>query len=314
MPIASTTFSFPWEVSLIEWLQMHLSPAVISVMSFFSYLGEDKVLFVMIGLIYWGFDKKLARSVTFCVLTASMWGSMIKNVVIRRRPYFDHKGIKIYQPVDRTADIYDITAQGYSFPSGHSVNAVTLWGSLGVQTRKKWLMVIGVLAPLLAGCSRVVVGAHYPTDVLAGWIIGLVVIFLFPVIENRISNPFIFYGLLVATGIPGLFFCKSNDFFTAYGMLAGFALASLFEERYVQFEYTKKPFRIFLRVLCGILLYVVLNQLLKMPFSKSFLESGSQASLLVRFGRNMVISFVLFGIYPMVFKKQEKTADKPSES
>jgi membrane-associated phospholipid phosphatase len=48
---------------------------------------------------------------------------MAKNIALRRRPYFDHESIHILRVVEPEADIYDIAAQGYSFPSGHSTNA-----------------------------------------------------------------------------------------------------------------------------------------------------------------------------------------------
>ena len=47
------------------------------------------------------------------------------------------------------ADIMDISAQGYSFPSGHSTSAVALFGSLAYETRKKWAWCLAVLIPVL---------------------------------------------------------------------------------------------------------------------------------------------------------------------
>lgn len=60
----------------------------------------------------------------------------------------------------------------YSFPSGHALFSVVLYGTLAVLYRRGgW--VAAVLA-LLIGASRVVLGEHWPTDVLAGWAAGLV--------------------------------------------------------------------------------------------------------------------------------------------
>ena len=171
--LTGNSFAFNWEVSLMEWLQSHLGSGTISVLSFLSAFGEELVLVLILGFIFWGYDKKLGKAIGLNVLMGLVWNPMLKNVAVRRRPYFDHEGIKILRLVDKSADAYDISAQGFSFPSGHSTNAVTLYGSLAAKKKSKALLGAAVALPLLVGFSRVVVGAHYPTDVLAGWALGL---------------------------------------------------------------------------------------------------------------------------------------------
>ena len=79
------------------------------------------------------------------VLVGITLNPMVKNIFLRRRPYFDHSGIQCLKPVERGADIYDISAQGYSFPSGHSTNGVTLYTSLGRYKKNRVLMIIGII-------------------------------------------------------------------------------------------------------------------------------------------------------------------------
>jgi len=69
-----------------------------------------------------------------------------------------------------------------SFPSGHSMLAAVAYLTLGsllarlvVEWRvKNYILVVGLLVTFLVGVSRVYMGVHYPTDVLAGWAAGLV--------------------------------------------------------------------------------------------------------------------------------------------
>ena len=302
MEAVGNTFFFPWEVSLMEWLQTNIGSTGISILSFFSMFGEEIMLILVVGFVYWSYDKKLGKTVGLSAVMGLIWNAMAKNIVLRRRPYFDHENIKILRVVEPDADIYDIAAQGYSFPSGHSTNAATVFGSMALNLRKRWMTAVAIVIPLLTGISRFVVGAHYPTDVLGGWLLGLISVLIVHLLQKRVKNTLLQYGILLIAAVPGLFYCKTTDYFTGLGLLIGFMGGTLLEERFVRFENTRKPLLMAVRLLGGVAAYFVLNTLLKLPFSKEFLSGGDTAALLVRCARYAIIAFVLFGVYPTLFK------------
>lgn len=306
MTATGNTFFFSWEVALMEWLQAHLSDAEISFMSFFSLFGEELPLILIVGFVYWSYDKQIGRMVGLTAIMGLIWNTMTKNIVMRRRPYFDHDRIDILRVVEPEADIYDISAQGYSFPSAHSTNAVTVFGSLAVNLRKRWFTVIAIVIPLLTGISRFVVGAHYPTDVLAGWLLGLTAVVLVQTLLKRVKNTLTLYGILLVTAVPGFFYCTSADYFTAMGLLIGFMGGTLLDDRCVHFEDTRKPLFMVTRLLGGLVVYFVLNTALKLPFSKEFLSDGSTAALMVRCARYAIVAFIDFGVYPLLFRFEKR--------
>ena len=315
MELVGNTFYFEWEISLILWLQAHMGSIGTALASFISAFGEELACVVVIGFLYWCYDKRVGRFVGLNALVGLVLNPMIKNVFLRRRPYFDNPGIKCLKPVNKEADIYNIAAQEYSFPSGHSTNAVAVYTSLAMKGKgSKALTVIGVLVPLLVGVSRFCLGVHYPTDVLCGWLLGLAVIAAVPRLRQRINNDRIFYCVLLALGLPGFFYCKSQDFFTGYGLLLGFILADLFERRWVRFENTRSPLRAVLRIVGGAAIFFGLNTLCKLPFSTEYLESGVMSAMMIRVLRYAVVIFTDIGLYPMLFRYTGKWLKEPESA
>ena len=83
-----------------------------------------------------------------------------------------------------------------SFPSGHSMNAAVTYLTMAIllaklfeSTRMKaYLLFIGLLVPFLVGVSRVFVGVHWPTDVVAGWAVGAAWAILCSLVAARLQR------------------------------------------------------------------------------------------------------------------------------
>ncbi len=99
------------------------------------------------------------------MIAANGYNWIIKHAVQRHRPYVHHL----------------VYADGYSFPSGHSVGSAALFGILIILTlllvkSKFWktvLIILWTLFPLVIGYTRIFVHVHYPSDVFGGWLEGI---------------------------------------------------------------------------------------------------------------------------------------------
>ena len=297
------TFYFQWEVSLMQFLQAFMSDAEVKFASIISMFGEELFLVLVLGFLYWVYDKKIGVKAGVNMLLANMLYPMIKNIALRRRPYMDHAGIECLKIVDPEADAMDIAAQGYSFPSGHSANSSVAMGSLAYFFKHWIFKVIAVVIPLLVGISRFCLGVHYPTDVLCGWVIGYGSVFLMPFLEKKFKNERTLYWIIFALGCIGFFYCRTNDYYSSLGMLLGFILGNWFEEKYVDFDKPANALAGALRLVGGIAIFFGLNTLLKMPFPSELLSSATMAQFLIRFARYTIILFVEVGVYPLLFGK-----------
>jgi undecaprenyl-diphosphatase len=83
-----------------------------------------------------------------------------------------------------------------SFPSGHAMTSAAVYLTLGAmlmriahgRITKTYCMGVAMLATLLIGASRVYLGVHYPTDVLAGWLMGLLWATVCWIVERQIER------------------------------------------------------------------------------------------------------------------------------
>ncbi|MGB3612030.1 MAG: phosphatase PAP2 family protein [Cellvibrio sp.] len=132
-------------------------------------LGGNAVLTLLTLAVvgYLLLDGKLKVALVLIVATLGALGvsTLLKNTIDRERPDLVPHHTKVY------------TA---SFPSGHSMLSASTFLTMGallarVQKRKRmkaYILLVAIAATLLVGLSRIYLGVHWPTDVLAGWTAG----------------------------------------------------------------------------------------------------------------------------------------------
>jgi membrane-associated phospholipid phosphatase len=137
-------------------------------MKFFSELGTEDFFFAVLPLIYWSVDASLGLRVGFILVTSDMLNYTAKILFTSPRPYWLSSHVKGLWPETT-----------FGLPSGHAQSAMSIWGMIAVHVRKPWVRITAGLLIFFIGLSRIHLGAHFPHDVLAGWILGAVLLFLF---------------------------------------------------------------------------------------------------------------------------------------
>jgi undecaprenyl-diphosphatase len=128
-----------------------------------SRLGDGIVWYVLILGLPLLYGAAAVKPAVVMALTGALGVAvytLLKRLFVRERPFITHQAIsQAGAPLDR-----------YSFPSGHTLHAVSFtWQACVHFPELGWVLL--PLAALIAG-SRVVLGLHYPSDVLAGATIG----------------------------------------------------------------------------------------------------------------------------------------------
>ncbi|MFC1594619.1 phosphatase PAP2 family protein [Candidatus Omnitrophota bacterium] len=134
-----------------------------------SFLAEPLVL-LSVGILLFLLERKSARLSAALFILSIIFTRMIvfclKDLVSRPRPMDVFKTIKLIG-----------SSVSYAFPSGHTTTIAVAATILSFKYKKlSWLFILIALA---VGISRVYVGHHYPSDVLAGWFLGFVIGLLF---------------------------------------------------------------------------------------------------------------------------------------
>jgi undecaprenyl-diphosphatase len=159
-----------WDVRLNRWVDEHSSPALTRAFELYTHVGSGLwltgVAAIAVALLAWRGARADALLVALATAGALILNPLFKEYFSRPRPAF-------HAP--------DLTLRTFSFPSGHSMGSAAVYGALAIILARRlrgtvWAPVVVAVAAvivLLVGASRVYLGAHYLTDVVAGFVLGL---------------------------------------------------------------------------------------------------------------------------------------------
>ncbi|MFO7865533.1 MAG: phosphatase PAP2 family protein [Candidatus Aminicenantes bacterium] len=165
--LAGVIFIFGWNRQLflmVNGLSSYTGDTLWSVLTFFS---DGLVSFVILFPLILRKPRWIWAVLIAAVLFA-VFGQTIKHLAQVPRPP------KVLSPQD--FHVIGPAWGHYSFPSGHSSTAFNLAGVFALTTPRKWLRFLLIGAAVMAASSRMVVGVHWPVDVLAGAAFGWVTI------------------------------------------------------------------------------------------------------------------------------------------
>lgn len=152
------------ELAILDFIRDNLThPMLDSVMKFITFFGDAGWFWIVLGVVLLFFKKTRKMGITVCfalLLNLLLCNITLKPLVARVRPFDLAEGgeLIITKPSD------------FSFPSGHT--SVSFAGASAIFAHDKKYGIFALIFAVLIAISRLYLYVHFPTDVLAGAIVG----------------------------------------------------------------------------------------------------------------------------------------------
>ena len=215
-----------------------------------THLGEELPFLVLAVLFFWCINKREGYYILICGLIGTLCNQVAKLACRIPRPW-------VLDPTLEVVGDAKIEATGYSFPSGHTQNIASTFGSIAAYNRKsRWVTVVCVIIIVLVAFSRMYLGVHTPLDVVVSLLFALLLVLgLRPVFSSDESfsryMPFVVGGSVVlsvafliyaalsggdSTLDPANYESALKNACTLVGCTAGLILVYTVDEKYIRFE------------------------------------------------------------------------------
>ena len=214
-------------------------------------------------------------------------------------------------------------AAGYSFPSGHTQNAVGTFGALAITTKTRWIKVLSVVLAVLVPFSRMYVGVHTPADVLVAAAMAVAFLMLLHPVIFRKDKGNVLRLFTVLTLLSAAFLCfvefwnfpadidshnlqsGIKNAYTLIGSLVGLVIVYFVDNKYIRFETSAIWWVQILKVALGFLAVLAVKSGLKTP-----IEMICGGHMIARAIRYFLIVIMAGIIWPLTFQWLSKLGRK----
>ena len=284
------------------------------VMSAVTQLGGEVIFIVAAVVVFWCVSKwegYYLMTVAFCGTVLNQFLKLICRVP---RPWVRDPNFTIVESARAEAT-------GYSFPSGHTQNAVGLFGGMARWGGRRWVRLGLTALALIIAFSRMYLGVHTPADVGVSLVLAAALVLgLYPLMRRGQEKPrYMGYVLAAMLVVSGAFvvFVETCGFpadmdaenlasgignaWKMLGAVAGMTLAWLLDRRYIHFETQAVWWVQAIKVAVGMALLLAIKSGLKAPLLALLGHEGLAGGV-----RYFLLVLVAGAIWPLVFRPMSK--------
>lgn len=284
------------------------------VMSAVTQLGGEVIFIVAAVVVFWCVSKwegYYLMTIAFCGTVLNQFLKLICRVP---RPWVRDPNFTIVESARAEAT-------GYSFPSGHTQNAIGLFGGMARWGGRRWVRLGLTALALVIAFSRMYLGVHTPADVGVSLVLAAALVLgLYPLMRRAQEKPrYMGYVLAAMLVVSGAFvvFVETCGFpadmdaenlasgignaWKMLGAVAGMTLAWLLDRRYIHFETQAVWWVQVIKVAVGMALLLAIKSGLKAPLLALLGHEGLAGGV-----RYFLLVLVAGAIWPLVFRPMSK--------
>lgn len=283
-------------------------PWLDTVMAAITHLGEETVFMVAALFVFWCVSKRHGYYLLAIGFAGTVLNQFLKLLFRIPRPWVLDSDFTIVESARAQAT-------GYSFPSGHSQNAIGTFGGIARFTRRKWVRVAAIVVAVLVPLSRMYLGVHTPLDVGVAAVIAVALVFaLYPLMERSDSQHGVMGAVLavmLALAVGYLLFVSLYPFpadvdaanlasgvenaWKLLGATVGMLVGWWLDVRFIHFDTRAVWYVQLIKLVGGLALLLGIRAALKAPLAAAL---GAGAGGAVRYG---VMVLFAAAVWPMVF-------------
>ena len=259
------------------------TPWLDTVMAAITHLGEETVFMVAALFVFWCVSKRHGYYLLAIGFAGTVLNQFLKLLFRIPRPWVLDSDFTIVESARAQAT-------GYSFPSGHSQNAIGTFGGIARFTRRKWVRVAAIVVAVLVPLSRMYLGVHTPLDVGVSFLIVAVMLALavgYLLFVSLYPFPADVDAANLASGVENAWKLLG----ATVGMLVGWWL----DVRFIHFDTRAVWYVQLIKLVGGLALLLGIRAALKAPLAAAL---GAGAGGAVRYG---VMVLFAAAVWPMVF-------------
>lgn len=284
------------------------------VMSAVTQLGGEVIFIVAAVVVFWCVSKwegYYLMTIAFCGTVLNQFLKLICRVP---RPWVRDPNFTIVESARAEAT-------GYSFPSGHTQNAIGLFGGMARWGGRRWVRIGLTALALVIAFSRMYLGVHTPADVGVSLVLAAALVLgLYPLMRRAQEKPrYMGYVLAAMLVVSGAFvvFVETCGFpadmdaenlasgignaWKMLGAVAGMTLAWLLDRRYIHFETQAVWWVQVIKVVVGMALLLAIKSGLKAPLLALLGHEGLAGGV-----RYFLLVLVAGAVWPLVFRPMSK--------